>query len=182
MLKSKIRKKILKIRQNKNKGKINIKFIKIYNLLKNITNLKKKIIGGYYPINYEIDDLKILEEFEKKNIKISLPVIKKNFSMKFIQCSLKDPFKINAYGIPEPIKGKIVKPDILLIPLVAFDKKLNRLGYGAGFYDRIIKSLKIKKKLITIGLAFDFQNVYFIPISKYDQKLDFIVTNKKILK
>ena len=102
--------------------------------------------------------------------------------MKFIQCSLKDPFKINAYGIPEPIKGKIVKPDILLIPLVAFDKKLNRLGYGAGFYDRIIKSLKKNKKLITIGLAFDFQKVYFIPISKYDQKLDFIVTNKKILK
>ena len=182
MLKSKIRKKILKIRQNKNKGKISIKFIKIYNLLKNITNLKKKIVGGYYPINYEIDDLKILKEFEKKNIKISLPVIKKNFSMKFIQCSLKDPFKINAYGIPEPIKGKIVKPDILLIPLVAFDKKLNRLGYGAGFYDRIIKSLKKNKKLITIGLAFDFQKVYFIPISKYDQKLDFIVTNKKILK
>ena len=182
MLKSKIRKKILKIRQNKNKGKISIKFIKIFNLLKNITNLKKKIVGGYYPINYEIDDLKILKEFEKKNIKISLPVIKKNFSMKFIQCSLKDPFKINAYGIPEPIKGKIVKPDILLIPLVAFDKKLNRLGYGAGFYDRIIKSLKKNKKLITIGLAFDFQKVYFIPISKYDQKLDFIVTNKKILK
>ena len=182
MLKSKIRKKILKIRQNKNKEKISIKFIKIYNLLKNITNLKKKIVGGYYPINYEIDDLKILKEFEKKNIKISLPVIKKNFSMKFIQCSLKDPFKINAYGIPEPIKGKIVKPDILLIPLVAFDKKLNRLGYGAGFYDRIIKSLKKNKKLITIGLAFDFQKVYFIPISKYDQKLDFIVTNKKILK
>ena len=70
----------------------------------------------------------------------------------------------------------------MLIPLVAFDKKLNRLGYGAGFYDRIIKSLKKNKKLITIGLAFDFQKVYFIPISKYDQKLDFIVTNKKILK
>ena len=57
--------------------------------------------------------------------------------MNFIKCSLKDPFNINKFGIPEPCKGKIVYPDILLIPLVAFDKKLNRLGYGAGYYDRV---------------------------------------------
>ena len=65
---------------------------------------------------------------------------------------------------------------------MAFDRKLNRLGYGAGFYDRIIQFLKKKKNIITIGLAFDFQEVYLIPASKYDQKLDYIVTNKKILK
>ncbi len=102
--------------------------------------------------------------------------------MNFVQCSLDDTFAINQYGIPEPNSRKIVYPDILLIPLVAFDKKLNRLGYGAGFYDRLIQSLKKKKNIITIGLAFDFQEVYLIPTSKYDQKLDYIVTNKKILK
>ena len=182
MLKSKIRKKILKIRENKNKGKIHIKFNKIYNLLKKKINLRNKIIGGYYPVNYEVDDLEILKEFVKKKIKISLPVIKKNFKMNFVQYSLDDTFAINQYGIPEPNSRKIVYPDILLIPLVAFDKKLNRLGYGAGFYDRLIRSLKKKKNIITIGLAFDFQEVYLIPTSKYDQKLDYIVTNKKILK
>ena len=182
MLKSKIRKKILKIRENKNKGKIHIKFNKIYSLLKKKINLKKKIIGGYYPVNYEVDDLEILKKFLKKKVKISLPVIKKNFKMDFIQCSLDSTFTINQYGIPEPSDGKVVYPDILLVPLVAFDKKLNRLGYGAGFYDRLIKSLKKIKTIVTIGLAFDFQEVYFIPVSKYDQKLDYIVTNKKILK
>ena len=182
MLKSKIRKKILKIRENKNKGKIHIKFNKIYNLLKKKINLNKKIIGGYYPVNYEIDDLEILKKFINKKVKISLPVIKKNFKMNFIQCSLDNTFVINQYGIPEPSDGKVVYPDILLVPLVAFDRKLNRLGYGAGFYDRVIKSLKKIKNIITIGLAFDFQEVYFIPVSKYDQKLDYIVTNKKILK
>ena len=182
MLKSKIRKKILKIRENKNKGKIHIKFNKIYSLLKKKINLKKKIIGGYYPVNYEVDDLKILKKLAKKKVKISLPVIKKNFRMDFIQCSLDSAFDINKYGIPEPSGDKVVYPDILLVPLVAFDRKLNRLGYGAGFYDRLIKSLKKIKNIVTIGLAFDFQEVYLIPVSKYDQKLDYVVTNKKILK
>ena len=182
MLKSNIRKKNLKIRKNRKKGKIKIKLNYIYDLFKKKTDLKKKIIGGYYPVNYEIDDLRILKEFEKKKIKVSLPSIKKNYKINFIQCSINDPFIINQYGIPEPIQGKVVYPDILLVPLVAFDKNLNRLGYGAGYYDRLIQSLKKRKTIIAIGLAFDFQELHLIPTSKYDQKLDYIVTNKKILK
>ena len=57
----------------------------------------------------------------------------------------KDPLIINEYGIPEPTSNKIEYPDILLVPMVAFDKNLNRLGYGGGFYDRYIKKLKKKK-------------------------------------
>tara|TARA_B100000965_G_C19486644_1_gene711089 strand:+ start:206 stop:754 length:549 start_codon:yes stop_codon:yes gene_type:complete len=182
VLKSKIRDKILKVRKFKESRNTYIKFSKIYSFLKKKTNLRKKIIGGYYPVNNEIDDLEILKEFEKKKIKISLPIIKKNFKMDFIYCSLNSVFSVNKYGIPEPKKGKIVFPDILLVPLVAFDKKLNRLGYGAGYYDRIIEFLKIRKNIITIGLAFDFQEVDFIPVSKHDKKLDYIITNKKILK
>jgi len=182
VLKSLIRKKILKIRSHKNKKNIQIKFKNIYKILSKITDLRKKVIGGYYPVNHEMDDLNILREFEKKKIKISLPSIKKNFKMKFIKCSLNKPFVINKYGIPEPIIGKIVYPDILLVPLVAFDRNLNRLGYGAGYYDRLIESLKKRKKIITIGLAFDFQEFNSIPISKHDQKLDYILTNKNILK
>ncbi len=182
MLKFKIRNKILKNRKIKNQGKIKIKFNKIYSLLKKTTKIKKKIIGGYYPVNHEVDDLEILKEFEKRKIKISLPTIRKNYKMNFIECSLDSAFSVNHYGIPEPANGKTVYPDVLLVPLVAFDKNLNRLGYGAGFYDRFIESLKKKKNIITIGLAFDFQEVYLIPVSKLDQKLDYIITNKKILK
>ena len=181
MLKIKIRKKILKIRKNRNTNNVRLKFNYVYNLLSKIKNLKNKIIGGYYPINHEIDDLDILKELEKKKIRIALPSIKKNFKMKFIKCSLNNPFLLNKYGIPEPINGRIVYPDILLVPLVAFDRNLHRLGYGGGYYDRLIESLKKKKKIITIGLAFDFQEFNSLPISKYDQKLDYIVTNKKIL-
>ena len=127
-------------------------------------------------------NLSLLYFIKDFNVFKDIIVNSPNFRLDFIQCSLDSTFVINQYGIPEPVDGKVVYPDILLIPLVAFDKKLNRLGYGAGFYDRLIQYLKKRKNIITIGLAFDFQEVYLIPVSKHDQKLDYIVTNKKILK
>ena len=181
MLKSKLRKKILKIREKNNKKNIQISFNQIIKILKR-EKISKKIIGGYYPVNFEIDDLKLLEKFEKKNFNISLPVVKKNFQMDFYQWSFSDPLKINKYGIPEPETKNIVYPDVLLIPLVAFDKNLNRLGYGGGYYDRLITSLSKKKKIIKIGLALTVQKVDKVPINVYDQKLDYIVTNKYIIK
>ena len=145
MLKSKLRKKILNVRQKFNTKNIQIDFNQIIKILKKekITN---KIIGGYYPVNFEIDDLALLGKFKKNNFNISLPVIKKNFQMDFYSWSFSKPLKINKYGIPEPESKNIVYPDVLLIPLVAFDKNLNRLGYGGGYYDRLIEKLSKKKK------------------------------------
>ena len=145
MFKSQLRKKILKIREKNNKKNIQISFNQIIKILKK-EKITKKIIGGYYPVNFEVDDLKLLKKFEKKNFNISLPVVKKNFQMDFYQWSFFDPLKINKYGIPEPETKNIVYPDVLLIPLVAFDKNLNRLGYGGGYYDRLIEKLSKKKK------------------------------------
>ena len=102
--------------------------------------------------------------------------------MDFYRWSFFDPLKINKYGIPEPETHSKVYPDILLIPIVAFDENLNRLGYGGGYYDRLITKLSKKKRIIKIGLAFSFQEVDKVPVNIYDQKLDFIVTNKHIIK
>ena len=181
MLKSKLRKKILKIREKNNKKNIQIDFNQIIKILKK-KNLIKKIVGGYYPVNFEVDDLELLKKFEKNKFNISLPVIKKNFQMDFYKWSFSDPLKVNKYGIPEPETKNIVYPDVLLVPLVAFDKNLNRLGYGGGYYDRLIKKLSKKKKIMKIGLAFSVQKIDKVPINIYDQKLDYIVTNKYIVK
>ena len=181
MLKSKLRKKILKIREKNNKKNIIINFSKIKNLLKK-EKIKNKVIGGYFQVNFEVDDLEILKTSEKNNFKISLPVIKKKFQMDFYRWTFSDLLKINKYGIPEPEEKILLSPDILLIPLVAFDKNLNRLGYGGGYYDRLIKSLSLKKKIIKIGLALQFQEINKVPINKYDQKLDYIITNRCIFK
>ena len=181
VLKSNLRKKVIKIREKNNKYNIKINFSKIKDLL-NKKKIKKKIIGGYFPVNFEVDDLELLKIFEKNNFKISLPVIKKNFQMNFYRWTFSDPLKINRYGIPEPEKKSLIIPDIIFVPLVAFDKKLNRLGYGGGYYDRLIANLSKKKKIIKIGLALHVQEINKVPINKYDQKLDYVITNKSIIK
>ena len=175
MNKSEIRKKILKIRKQNNFKNSKIRFKKIQEFFKK-KKIKGKIVGGYYPYNYELDITEILNDLEKYNFIISLPKIKKNFEMDFFDWSLKEPLTINKYGIAEPTSNTVRYPDILFVPLVAYDKHLNRIGYGGGFYDRYIKKIKKNKKVVTIGLAFPFQKVKKIPINKYDAKLDYIIT------
>ena len=177
MNKSEIRKKILRIRKKNFIKNYKINFKDLLNILKK-KNIKSKIIGGYYPYNYEYNSIEILEKFEQRNFIISLPKIKKNFQMDFFKWSTKDPLVINKYGIPEPITNKTTYPNILLVPLVAFDKNNNRIGYGGGFYDRYLNKIKKQNKVITIGLAYSFQKVKKIQVKKYDIKLDSIITNK----
>ena len=181
MNKSQIRNKIIKIRKKKFNKDLRINLGKFISFLK-IDKLNFKSIGGYYPSNYEIDDLDILDLLEKKNFKVSLPIIKKDNQMNFYSWSRNDPLKINKFGIPEPVSSKIFYPDILLVPLVAYDSSLNRLGYGGGYYDRYIEKIEKVKKVVKIGLAFSFQKITSIPINQYDKRLDFIVTEKEILK
>ena len=180
MNKSEIRKKIFKLRKKfffKNIFIDSNKFLKFLEKKK----IKDKVIGGYYPYNYEIDTLDILKKLEKKNYLISLPKISKNNKMDFYQWSFKEPLSINTYGIPEPISKIKVDPKILLVPLVAYDSKLNRLGYGGGFYDRYISRVEKDKRILKIGLAFSFQKINKLPINKYDKKLDHIITEKNII-
>ena len=181
MIKSQIRNQIIKIRNKKFNKNFKIDLDKFISFLK-IKKLNSKNIGGYYPSNYEIDDLELLDLLKKKNFKVSLPIIKKNNQMNFYNWSRNDPLKINKFGIPEPLASKIIYPDILLVPLVAYDSYLNRLGYGGGYYDRYIEKIEKIKKVTKIGLAFSFQKISSIPINQYDKRLDFIVTEKEILK
>ncbi len=180
MSKSKLRSKILKIREKNSYKGIHILPEKVFFFLQ-----KKKInfkrLGGYYPCNYEIDDLKILNFLQKKNIDISLPKIDKNNQMDFFKWSIEDPLKINKYGIAEPISLKKVYPNLIFVPLLAYDASLNRLGYGGGFYDRYFQKIKNFKKILKIGLAFSYQELKKIPINRYDKKLDYIITEKEII-
>ena len=177
MNKSEIRKKILAIRKQKSSKKLRIDFEDITGILKK-NKIIFKLVGGYYPYNHEVDVIKILERFEKKKYQISLPKIKKNFRMDFFHWSKNEPLMINKYGIPEPISDKVIYPDILLVPVLAFDNRLYRIGYGGGYYDRYIKKIRQKKNITTIGLAYSFQKVKEVPINNYDIRLDFVITNK----
>ena len=164
MNKSQIRKKILKIRKDNFNKNLKININSFFSFLK-LNMVTANNLGGYYPSNYEIDDLEILDLLEKKNFKISLPVIKKNNQMDFFKWSNNDPLKINKFGIPEPISSKKFYPDILLVPLVGYDNDLNRLGYGGGFYDRYIEKIEKIKKVIKIVLAFSCQKIKNVQLS-----------------
>ena len=88
---------------------------------------------------------------------------------------------VNEFGILEPAKSQVKVPDVMLIPVIAFDKYKYRLGYGKGFYDRYLnKYLKQFKNILTVGVAFSFQRHHKLPINRNDVKLDFIITEKGV--
>ena len=178
MSKKLLRKKLILIRKKKFKKFKNID-TKILDIVKNY-KLKVKTIGAYYPINYEVDCLSIFKKFLEKNYLISLPVISISNQMNFFNWSLDTYLKVNNMGIPEPLSKKIVYPDLILVPLVGFDKNNYRLGYGGGYYDRYLDKLGKFKKFKTIGLSFSFQKIKKLPLNKFDKKLDFIITENKI--
>ena len=180
MNKSQIRKKIFRIRKQTSLKKFNLNLKFILSILKK-EKIKGKIIGGYYPYNYEINALNLFKDLEKKNYKITLPRINNKAQMNFFRWSTKDPLQVNKFGIPEPISNVKKYPDIMLVPLVAFDKDLNRIGYGGGFYDRYISKIKKRKKIISIGLAYSSQKVKKIQTNRFDMKLDYVVTEKKMM-
>ncbi len=177
MSKNNLRKKILTLRK-KNFKPISVNYSSFKAILNKSNFLKNKKIGGYYPINYEIDSLEIIKKLFKIGYKISLPVTKKNYQMDFFEWTFYDPLRIGELGIPEPYKYKKIYPDIILVPLVAFDKYNYRLGYGGGYYDRYIEKIKKLKKILTIGLAFSSQKVNKLSVNIHDKKLDYILTER----
>ena len=179
MYKKFLRKKLLNYRR-KNFYFSKIKYSQTKLILNKINVLKIKTVGAYYPINYEIDCLEILIQLEKSGHKISLPITRIGNKMDFFEWSSKDPLLIGEIGIPEPMPKNKIYPDVLLVPLVAFNKYKYRLGYGGGYYDRYIQKIKKIKKILIIGMAFSFQEVKILPTNKYDKKLDFIFTENYI--
>jgi 5-formyltetrahydrofolate cyclo-ligase len=153
-------------------------FIPFLNLIK--SKFKKKIkLALYYPSTFEINVLRLLDYNYISNHDLLLPVIKENNSMNFFPWKKNEALKVNKYGMLEPFKLKQNVPNVMLIPLLAFDKDKYRLGYGKGFYDRYLnKYLKTFKNILTVGVAFSFQKHHKLPINNTDVKLNYILTEK----
>ena len=160
----------------------NFNFNLIFNLIRKHFYKKTITIAAYYPSYYEVNILNFIKLASKKNFRIVLPVLKSSNKMCFKKWIFNEPLYVNKFGILEPDNSKKeIIPDLVLVPLVAFDNSLNRIGYGKGYYDRFLKKhKKNKKNPLTIGLAFSFQKYKKIPTSKHDVKLDYILTEKGI--
>ncbi len=179
--KSKLRKKHLKIRKE-NYFEIDKKFFSpLLKLIKKKIKKKSIKIALYYPSNFESNVLKVLELKYFSYQTILLPLIEKNNLMNFYQWKKNDILTVNKFGMLEPLKTKAKIPDVIIVPLLAFDKDKFRLGYGKGYYDRYLnKYIKIYKDIMTVGVAFSFQRHNKLPINKNDVKLNFILTEKGI--
>ena len=155
----------------------------IFKIIKKHFSKKKIIIAGYYPSNYEVDILNFLEKASEKKFRVALPVIRSSALMSFKSWIFKEPLYVNKFGMLEPKdSSKNIIPDLIMVPLAAFDNSLNRIGYGKGYYDRSLKKIsKIKKNAISLGIAYSFQKCQKIPTNKHDFKLDYIFTEKGII-
>ena len=161
-----------------------------YTCLDNILSNDNDIttVGLYYPILNEISPLEFVKYFQTNEIIIALPVVNLDSQkMLFIKWDTKEKLKKGILGNMEPTSTKnIVMPEILIVPMLLFDRELYRLGYGGGYYDKAISKLKKKfdeeeKKFISIGLAYSEQETIRIPYENHDERLDFIITEKEII-
>lgn len=136
------------------------------------------IAACYSPINNEVDVLSILNLLHQKRIIVALPKMVKK-ELKFYEWNEGQPLICNRFSIKEPADEKEVSPNLLIIPLLGFDKHGNRLGYGFGYYDKTLSKLPQTKK---IGVGYSFQQVENVPLESHDVKLDLIITDNAIIK
>tara|TARA_B100000900_G_C20508794_1_gene687081 strand:- start:479 stop:1030 length:552 start_codon:yes stop_codon:yes gene_type:complete len=182
MSKKKLRKRYLNLRKKKYYDITKEFFLPLLKLLNPIYKKKKIKLGLYFPSNFEINVLKVLDYNYINKQNIFAPVIEQNNSMNFFSWKKNDVLLVNKFGILEPLKkSSPVIPEIILVPVLAFDNNKCRLGYGKGFYDRYLnKYLNKFKNIISIGVAFSFQKYHKLPTEKNDVKLNYILTEKGI--
>lgn len=143
---------------------------------------KGTIIAGFYPRHDEINILPLLEKLETNGAKLCLPRINGTNEIDFHEYQINEELIAAPFGLFEPNAAKpILEPEILLVPLLAFDRNGNRLGYGKGHYDKAISKLHSKKQINLIGIAFSEQEFDALPAESHDQKLDFILTQNGLL-
>jgi len=138
-------------------------------------------VSGYLAIRTEIDPLAVMAEAAAHG-PVGVPVIEGNgLPLKFSRwepdCALKD----GPFGAQVPVIEDYFEPEILIVPLVAFDRKGGRLGYGGGFYDRTLEMLRAKRPTLAIGFAFAAQEAEVLPLEPTDQPLDMIVTEQGVI-
>jgi 5-formyltetrahydrofolate cyclo-ligase len=145
---------------------------------------KATVVAGYWPIGTELDVHHTLSHLDLIGFGCALPiVVAKGEPLVFRTWTPQTPMERSGLGILAPAATvPEVDPDVLLVPLLAFDRAGYRLGYGAGFYDRTLERLRRSKRVTAIGIGFAGQEVDSVPRDQYDQPLDWLVTENFVLR
>jgi 5-formyltetrahydrofolate cyclo-ligase len=140
------------------------------------------IVSAYSPIRSEIDPAPLMEKLAKQGARLALPTVNaRGKSLTFRSYTPGDRLTLGMLGIlePSPAAAEVV-PDIMLVPLAAFDGAGHRIGYGAGYYDYTFTHLRKHKAVIGVGLAFAAQEIEAIPALSHDVPLDYVLTEKRV--
>ncbi len=137
-----------------------------------------KTLSGYMPMRTEIDPLPAMAAHPGP---VGVPVIiAKATPLRFREWGPGVAMVAGEFGARVPAEGAWVEPQVLIVPLLAFDARGYRLGYGGGFYDRTLAGLRARHETLAIGFAFSDQEVGEVPIDGFDQRLDAVVTEKGV--
>ena len=140
------------------------------------------VVSGYSPIRSELDPAPLMRKLAEQGARLALPaVMARGKSLIFRAWSPGDRLTLGMLGIPEPSPAAAeVVPDVMLVPLAAFDHAGHRIGYGAGHYDYTFAHLRKHKPVIGVGLAFSAQEIDGVPALSHDVALDFVLTEKRV--
>jgi 5-formyltetrahydrofolate cyclo-ligase len=141
------------------------------------------IVSGFSPMKTEINPIPLLRKFAAAGASLALPCIDGRGRPLIMRAwEFGAPLASGQWGIREPTpEAPEVAPDILIVPLAAFDRAGQRIGYGAGYYDMTIHALRAKKKVIAIGVAFAAQEIAKVPATERDEQLDLVLTEREII-
>jgi len=142
------------------------------------------IVSGYSPIRGEINPVPLLRRFMEAGARLALPAIAGRGKPLIMRAwTFGGPLARGQWGIKEPpAEAAEVFPDILVVPLAAFDRRGFRIGYGAGYYDMTVNALRKMKPAIAIGIAYAVQEVSDIPTHERDARLDFVLTERDVIR
>jgi 5-formyltetrahydrofolate cyclo-ligase len=138
----------------------------------------RPVVSGFFAIRDEINPLPLMLKLYLAGSRLALPaMLGKGRPLLMRAWAPGEPLAQTTWGIQEPLgDAAVVEPDVVLVPLLAFDLRGYRLGYGGGFYDRTLSALRAKKTIVAVGVAYDEQKVDAVPHEGYDQRLDWVLT------
>ncbi len=141
------------------------------------------IVSGFMPLTSEINPLPLMQKLAGQGARLALPVVAGRGKPLIMRAwEVGAPLDRGQWGIREPRSGAAeVEPDILLVPLLAFDRAGHRIGYGAGYYDLTIAHLRARKAVTAVGLAFAVQEVAAVPATPRDSRLDLVLTEREAI-
>jgi 5-formyltetrahydrofolate cyclo-ligase len=141
------------------------------------------VVSGFSPMKTEINPIPLMRKLADAGAQLVLPAIAGRGKPLIMRAwNFGDPFKAGQWGIREPVaEAPEIAPDILIVPLAAFDRSGHRIGYGAGYYDMTINALRAKKPVTAIGIAFATQEIPQVPATERDARLDLVLTERETI-